>query len=200
MYQGRPEEVEAMVRGIIAQSPGVQAYQAALALVLAEAGRLDEGAEVLDTLAAAGFGSVPEDALWMGTMVAASLSYWRAGSREGVDDLYAVFSRYPDANATVGNASSYGAVAWFLGILATLLQRWADAERHFDYGMALNEKMGHRPALAYNRLHYGDMLLRRDAPGDREKARGLLQQSLEAGREMGMAKVVADCERLLAAS
>jgi class 3 adenylate cyclase/tetratricopeptide (TPR) repeat protein len=197
MYQGRLGEVEAMVRGTIAQSPGVQAHQAALALALAEAGRLDQVVEVLDTLASAGFGSVPEDGVWMVPMVAASLAYWRTGCREGVDDLYAVFSRYPDANATAGNASSYGAVAGFLGILAALLQRWGDAERHLEYGMALNEKMGHRPALAYNRLHYGDMLLRRNAAGDREKARGLLQQSLEAAREMGMPKVIEDCERLL---
>ncbi len=198
LYQGRMGEVEAMIRGIMAQSPGVPVYQATLAMALAEAGHVDQAAEVLDELGHAGFGSVAEDGLWMVTMCAASLAYWRAGCREGVDDLYAVLSRYPDANSSVASSSSNGAVAGYLGILATLLQRWDDAERHFEYGMALNEKMGHRPALAYNRLHYGDMLLRRNEPGDREKARALLQQSLEAARDMGMAKVIEDCDRLLA--
>lgn len=202
LYQGRLGEMEAMIRGIIAQSPGVPVYLATLAMALAEAGRLDQAAEVLDELAYAGFGSVAEDGVWMVTMCAASLAYWRAGCREGVDELYAVLSRYPDANSSVASASSNGAVAWYLGILAALLQRWDDAERHFEYGMTLNEKMGHRPALAYNRLHYGDMLLRRASTGsaqagDREKARALLQQSLEAARDMGMAKVIEDCDRLL---
>ena len=42
------------------------------------------------------------------------------------------------------------------------------------------------------------MLLRRDAPGDPERGRDLLQRALEAAREMGIAKVAADCETLLA--
>lgn len=63
----------------------------------------------------------------------------------------------------------------------------------------MSERGGMRPSLADARMNYGGMLLRRDAPADREKARALLQQSLEAAREMGMAKVVEDCERLLAA-
>jgi tetratricopeptide (TPR) repeat protein len=197
LYQGRMGEVEALVRGIIVQYPGAQIYQAALAATLAETERLDEAGEILDALASAGFGSVPEDALWMGTMCSLSFAYRRVGYREGVDDLYEVLSRYPDANASSGNSVSYGAVAWALGMLATLLQRWDEAERHFEYGLNLNQGMGHRPATAYNRLHYGDMLLRRNATGDREKARALLEQALEAARDMGMPKVVEDCERLL---
>jgi hypothetical protein len=45
-------------------------------------------------------------------------------------------------------------------------------------------------------MNYADMLTRRDARADREKTRPLLRQALEAAREMGMAKLVDDCERL----
>jgi hypothetical protein len=41
------------------------------------------------------------------------------------------------------------------------------------------------------------MLIRRDARGDREKARSLLDEALPAAREMGMVKVAADCAALL---
>ena len=45
-------------------------------------------------------------------------------------------------------------------------------------------------------MNYAEMLLARDQPGDREKAGGLLERALASAREMGMAKVVADCEAL----
>lgn len=46
-------------------------------------------------------------------------------------------------------------------------------------------------------MNYGEMLLHRNRPGDREKAGALLAQALEAAREMGMVKAVEDCEKLL---
>jgi hypothetical protein len=90
-----------------------------------------------------------------------------------------------------------------LGQLATVMQRWVDAEGHFEAALELNEKIGHRPALAFTHLNYGDMLLRRASTGsagadDRERGRGLIEQALQAANEMGMAKVIADCEQLLA--
>ncbi len=62
----------------------------------------------------------------------------------------------------MGPAGSLGAIARSLGQLATLLERWDDADRHFQDALDLNEKMGHRPALAQTRMNYGDMLVRRD--------------------------------------
>ena len=62
----------------------------------------------------------------------------------------------------------------------------------------MNERLGARPWLARTQLDYARMLLRRDAAGDGERARGLLEAALATAREIGMAKVAADCESLLA--
>ena len=98
---------------------------------------------------------------------------------------------------TTGDGQSFGPVSRGLGLLAALMERWDDAERHFRDSLAQSEKMGHRPALAQTRVNYADMLLRRDAAGDRKRATGLLQEALDAAQEIGMAKLIEDCERLL---
>jgi len=123
----------------------------------------------------------------------------RLGKREAAAELHKVISRYPEGNATAGDGICFGPIARGLGMVATVLERWDDAERHYLYSMDLSERGGLRPSLADARMNYADMLLRRDAPGHREKARPLLQQALEAAQEMGMAKLAADCERLLGA-
>ncbi len=187
-----------MFRGLVGQSPSVVGYRAGLCYILAETGQLEEARRMLDTVAANGFKTIPEDLAWALAMNVLCDSSQLLSHREVAAALYDVVSRYPDQNATSGTGASGGAMARSLGQLATTLERWDDAERHFDYALDLNGTMGHRPALAQTRMNHGQMLLRRDGPGDREKARSLLTQALEAGGEMGMARVAADCERLLA--
>jgi hypothetical protein len=50
----------------------------------------------------------------------------------------------------------------------------------------MNAKMGARPALAYTQQDYARMLLARDQPGDREKARELLDDAVSIYQELGM--------------
>jgi hypothetical protein len=57
--------------------------------------------------------------------------------------------------------------------------------------------MGARPSVARTQFNYAQMLLARGGPGDREKARSLLQEALGAAQQMGMVKVASDCEALL---
>lgn len=63
----------------------------------------------------------------------------------------------------------------------------------------MNSRMGARPWVAHTQFNYAQMLLARGEPGDREKARGLLQEALDAAQQMGMVKVAKDCEAPLAA-
>ena len=197
-YQGRIAELEAMLRGLVEDSPNVAAYQCGLVLVSAEKGELREAAQRFDALAATGLGSIPEDGLWSVALVGLTLACVRLGARENVRELYDVLGRYPDGAATAGGAITLGAVTGFLGILAALQDRWSEATSHFEAALELNERIGHRPALACARKDYAEMLLRRRGAGDGERAHALLQQSLEAARDMGMARLILDCERLLA--
>jgi tetratricopeptide (TPR) repeat protein len=91
-----------------------------------------------------------------------------------------------------------GAVSRHLGLLATALERWADAERHFAEAAALNARIGARPALWHARREHGEMLLARGEHGDAERARGLLEQALGAYSALGMETYAARASERLA--
>jgi hypothetical protein len=63
----------------------------------------------------------------------------------------------------------------------------------------MSERGGLDAWLAYVRMNYGDMLLRRDGPGDRERAVALLRQAHDFAEESGMGYVERKSAELLAA-
>jgi tetratricopeptide (TPR) repeat protein len=79
-----------------------------------------------------------------------------------------------------------------LGVLATLLGRFEDAEQHFEQALRMNEKMGARPSVAHTQHGHGRLLLTRNAPGDRERAHHLLARAQASYDQLGMAGDVAN--------
>jgi len=51
-------------------------------------------------------------------------------------------------------------------------------------------KGGYRPELAWTDCDYADLLLKRNAPGDAERASALLDESLALAQQMGMRPLV----------
>jgi tetratricopeptide (TPR) repeat protein len=88
-------------------------------------------------------------------------------------------------------------MARVVGRLATLLERYDEAEQHFEQALVANDKMGFQAWTAMTRLNYGDMLLRRNRSGDRDRAVALLQQAHDFAKQSGMGKVERDSEALL---
>src|SRR5207244_3420192 len=83
---------------------------------------------------------------------------------------YEALLPYAETNPMLGPLANESAVSRQLGVLATVTQRWGEAERHFEDALAMSTKMGARPGMAWSRYQYADMVLRRDADGDRKKA------------------------------
>jgi DNA-binding NarL/FixJ family response regulator len=71
-------------------------------------------------------------------------------------------------------------------LLAATLRRWDGAEAHFRAALALNERQGARPGIAYTRQHHAAMLLARDRSGDRAEARALLGAAAAEAASLGM--------------
>ena len=61
----------------------------------------------------------------------------------------------------------YGSLALPCGQFATCLRRWADAERYFDQALAMNARIAARPYFIRTLRSYANMLLDRNASGDR---------------------------------
>jgi tetratricopeptide (TPR) repeat protein len=100
--------------------------------------------------------------------------------------LYELLLPHASLNAIAVPELAIGSTSQPLGILATMLGRFEDAERHFDEALQMNEKMGARPWVAHTHEDHACMLLRRNAPGDRERADQLLSRAQATYDELGM--------------
>jgi DNA-binding CsgD family transcriptional regulator len=83
-----------------------------------------------------------------------------------------------------------GSVSYYLGLLATTMSRWDDAERHFADALAMNQEWGTHVYVAYTRYAWADILVRRGRSSDRERAWDLLGQARTAAEEMGMVRLL----------
>jgi hypothetical protein len=81
---------------------------------------------------------------------------------------------------------SAGATDRYLGLLASCMGKWTDADRHFERAVALNDRMGARPWVAHSRHDWARILLARDGPGDRERAAELLAEAARTAADLGM--------------
>src|SRR5262249_54270167 len=114
--------------------------------------------------------------------------------------LYDLLLPYADRCVTVGIAASRGSVARFLGLLATVLARYDDAERHFEDAFQINARIRARVWVAHTQHDYAHMLVARDGPGDRARAAALAAQALATAREVGMKPLEAKLVELQAAA
>jgi eukaryotic-like serine/threonine-protein kinase len=88
-----------------------------------------------------------------------------------------------------GAVGFHGAYSHHLGTLAATLARWDEADEHLADAAAMHDRMGARAFLARTRLEWARTLLARRRPGDAERGRELLGQTLGTARELGLANV-----------
>lgn len=72
------------------------------------------------------------------------------------------------------------------GMAAATGRLWTEAEMHYTTALAQAEALPHRIEQPEVRRWYARMLIARDAPRDRDKARQLLQEAIGLYRELGM--------------
>jgi hypothetical protein len=197
--QGRVAELEAVAEVAIAATPGLRAFEAAIALARAELGRRDEAAEMLDELAADDFGAVQ----WgIGKPVALGVLaelIARLDDDARADRILQMLTPYAGSLIIAGSiACCIGAADRGLGQLAAVLERWPEAESHFQAALALEERMQAPPLVARTRYWYADMLLRRDEDDDTIRAGALLEDVRATADELGMSTLAAEASALSA--
>ena len=72
------------------------------------------------------------------------------------------------------------------GIAAACARNWTRAEEHHQTAIHQADSAPYRVAQPIARSWYAEMLLARDLPGDRERARGLLNEALNLYESIGM--------------
>ena len=185
--QGRLKEVEPVVRVFLQQHSETGAWRPGLAVIYSELGRTAEARVEFEHLAKHDFADLPRDSLWMGTMTFMVDISTFLGDQARADTLYQILSPFAGRNVVVSNGvTCNGALSRYLGVLATTLERWDEAARHFEDALTMNARMDARPWLAHTQEPYATMLLARRQPGDRDKAAALLDAALVTTRALGM--------------
>jgi len=189
--QGRFQEAEALELELAEQLAPLAGYRAGLARLYCETGREAEGQAEFELLAVSDFSDVPRFNDWVAVMAVSSEVCAFLGDSPRAATLYKLLLPYAGRNVIHGAwAICDGSASRHLGLLATTMERWDEAEKHFEDALEMNAKMGARPRVAHTQYDYADLLARRDEPGDREKALELVSAALNAAQEMGMKALV----------
>jgi hypothetical protein len=101
------------------------------------------------------------------------------------------------ANIVNGQTIWLGPVGHDLGLLATVLGRFGDAEAHFADAVERQDRMGARVTVVHTRLAWADLLRRRNAAGDGPPARRLLEEAKAGAADVGLARIEARIDELL---
>ena len=94
----------------------------------------------------------------------------------------------------------YGSIAWALGGLAAALERYEQAEGHFEAAVEIEERLGAPLFLARTQAGWAGALIARGRPEDLERARHMLEQAEDAAGRLGaegITREVSECREAL---
>ena len=112
------------------------------------------------------------------------------GDRRSAERLLELLEPFADRNAISLTQLPFGPVALRLGTLAALLERWDDAERHFEAALACCERVGAGAVRARVLLEYAGALRARSREGDAERAAALLDEARRLAGDLGLKGLV----------
>jgi len=184
-HQGRIAELLPSMRWLAHGATAPPAWGAALALAQVETGAVQEGRTRYERFAGDGdFAPVPRD--WYWSLTAALLAETCAALRDTqrAPSLYALLEPFADRCVQVIFTASWGSIHRHLGLLAGVLERYDEAEGHFEAAIEANARIGAVLMTAETQCAYGALLLRRGRAGDagRAAALGALAELVAAPR------------------
>jgi tetratricopeptide (TPR) repeat protein len=189
--QGRLEEVADAVHTFADFYPEISAWRCVLAWVHAELDRKQEAREVFDGLARAGFEDLPRDGFWLASVAVLGEVVTFLDDAPRAQPLYDLLLPFADRCVVALSVICQGSVGRVLGLLATVMSRYDDAASHFAAALECNARIRSPLWLAYTQHDYARMLLLRDRPGDRRRARELLDEALATVEELGFTSLAA---------
>ncbi len=190
-HQGRLRELTPVLEHFMRQQALARTWQPGLAILQRELGARDAARRVFEDLAADGFAGLPNDAIRVASLAyLAEVCAW-LGDAARAPRLYELLLTHAERCIVFGaHTASLGSADRLLGLLATTLRQWGEAQRHFEAALDFDARSGGRPWLPRTRCDFALMLTQRGASGDRERARSLLDMALAEAQALGLDSVV----------
>lgn len=186
--QGRLAELAPVLEQFQRNVSDDATWQPGYIVLCCELGRREQAQAAFERLAAKQFDlGPPSSGARSGSLVYLAEACAWLGDTARAEALYALLAPYAGGGIVFGaHVASLGSADRVLGMLARTMQRWDDAEMHFERAIAFDEASSGRPWLARSRFEYAGMLLARGQSGDAVRARALLDAALASARELGM--------------
>jgi hypothetical protein len=189
--QGLHHDLEPMLRRNADRLPNMRRWRCALALVLAEVGRLEEAHKELEALASNDFEDLPRDVSWFVTMALLAELCTLLADRPRARRLYELLVPYEGRNVISIGAAYLGPVARYLGMLAMTIGEDERALGHIETARSAAERAGARPTAVLTALDAAEVLARRGAPDDAARAAALVASVAPEAERIGMGDALA---------
>jgi len=198
--QGRLSEMRPMLEVVARLGRHAAAWRPGLAASYAEVGLYDEARAILNGLVADDLGSIPRDSLWAGvlTFLADACAFTR--HRRAAEVVYRHLLPYKGLIAGMTGLAYYGAADRYLGKLAEVRERPADAIAHLEAALTKDEAVGWPVWAVHSRYELGRLLAERGRGQDRARSEELLGDAFDGARNLGMVAVATRCRAALDAT
>jgi class 3 adenylate cyclase/tetratricopeptide (TPR) repeat protein len=184
--QGRLGELVDAVSDLVERYPEIPTWRCALAGVCAELDRRHDAQRELEALACHDFADLPRDYAWMLSIAILSEVVAFLNDAHRAQLLYQLLLPFAHRCLVIDGPTCLGSASRPLGLLATTMGRMDAAARHFEDALAMNSKIRSPLWVAHTQYDYAQTLLRRDHPGDRDKALKLLAAALATADKLGL--------------
>jgi DNA-binding CsgD family transcriptional regulator/class 3 adenylate cyclase/tetratricopeptide (TPR) repeat protein len=138
--QGRLAEVVPVMRAVSSAGDSAAMWRPGLAALYAELGMHDEAGTVFASLSADRFAAVARDAIWPASLFFLAETCAALADRDAATALYEELLAFRGRNLQAAFTICFGPADRLLGALASLLERPADADEHFQTALLLAER------------------------------------------------------------
>jgi hypothetical protein len=191
MAHDRAKDLVPMADDLVARYPAVVAWRVARAYFYWKSGRLEEARVLYAGIVGEPESAIPGNEQW--AITACLLAELCAALGDERDAAWIQRQLLPgiDQYCVVGmGVAVHGSIARRLGLLATQLGSWDDAERYFAHALELEERSESPPAAAQVLADHAAMLERRGRPADRGRARAFRGRARSIAKQLGAAGLV----------
>jgi tetratricopeptide (TPR) repeat protein len=160
------------------------------ALAAAESADRRAAAAEIARHAGSGFADIRRDGFFLLSLSSLADACVLVGDTSRGRRIYELLLPFADRNTVSLTLQPHGPVALRLGMLAAMLERWEEAEEHFETALGRCDLLGARAFRPRVLLEQARVLIARGGDGDRERAGALLEDARSTAEDLGLQGVL----------